>query len=87
MPSTKVSGYSLVDMDKSIVHAFDNVEPIKYKDMFEGPLTFEQAWNHPCPWQHQRWRASILLELAKMQRMCVWKKVKCSTIPRGRKCI
>jgi Reverse transcriptase (RNA-dependent DNA polymerase) len=82
------SGHSLmVEKVDSIVHAFDNVKPIKYKDMFEVPLTFEQAWNHPCPWQRQRWRAAILLELAKMKRMCVWKKVKRSVIPRGRKCI
>jgi hypothetical protein len=88
MPGTKVSGYSLVaDTVKTIVHAFDNVEPIKYTDMFEVPLTFDQAWNHPFPWQRQRWGAAILLELAMMQRMCVWKKVKRSTIPRGRKCI
>jgi hypothetical protein len=85
MPVTKVSAPSLVanTVNKSIVHEFDNVEPIKYKDMFEVPLTFEQAWNHPCPWQCQRWRTAILLDLAKMQQMCVWKKVKHSIIPRG----
>jgi hypothetical protein len=88
MPGTMVAGHLLVaEMVASIVHAFDNVKPIKYKDMFDIPLTFEQAWNHPCLWQCQRWRAAILLELAKMKRMCVWKKVKRSIIPRGRKCI
>jgi low affinity Fe/Cu permease len=55
--------------------------------MFEVPLTFEQAWNHPCPWQCQCWRAAILWELAKMKRMCVWKRVKRSGIPRCCKCI
>jgi hypothetical protein len=85
MPGTAVFGHLLlVEKVDSIAHAFDNVEPIKYKDMFEVPLTFEQAWNHPCPWQHQHWRAAILLEPAKMKKMCVWKKVKCSVIPRGR---
>jgi hypothetical protein len=68
MPGTLVSGHLLmVEKFDSIVHAFDNVVPIKYKDMFEVPITFEQAWNHPCPWQHRRWRAAILLELAKMK--------------------
>jgi hypothetical protein len=88
MAETLVSGHLLmVEKVDSIVHAFDNVEPIECKDMFEVPLTFEQAWNHPCPWQRQRWRAAILLELAKMKRMCVWTKVKRSVILRGRKCI
>jgi hypothetical protein len=62
------------------VLAYDNIELIKYKDMFDVPL-------HPCPWQRQHWRAAILLELAKMRRICVCKKVKRSVIPRGRKCI
>jgi Reverse transcriptase (RNA-dependent DNA polymerase) len=88
MPNSEVSGHSLVveSVDYGVL-AYDNIKPIKYKDLFDVPLTFEQAWNHPCPWQHQRQRASILLELAKMRRMCVWKKVKRSVIPQGRKCI
>jgi Reverse transcriptase (RNA-dependent DNA polymerase) len=88
-PTFEVSGYSFVMGPKVFTKeaAYDNIKPIKYKDMFEVPLTFEQAWNHPCPWQHARWRAAILLELEKMRRMCLWKKVKRSIIPRGRKCI
>jgi Reverse transcriptase (RNA-dependent DNA polymerase) len=88
MPTVEAFGYLfVVDAVDDVVKAFDNIEPIKYKDMFDVPLTFEQAWNHPCPWQCSCWRTAILLELAKMRRMCVWKKVKRSQIPHGRKCI
>jgi hypothetical protein len=68
MPGMMASGHLLmVEKVDSIVNAFDNVKPIKYKDMFEVPLTFEQKWNHPFPWQRQHWGAAILLELAKMK--------------------
>jgi hypothetical protein len=93
MPTSEVSGYSLVGESSEVsgslvvesvddgVLAYDYIEPIKYKDMSDGPLTFEQAWNHPCLWQRQRRRAAILFELAKMRGMCVWKIVKWSVIP------
>jgi hypothetical protein len=51
MPTFEVSGYSFVMGSKVFTKeaACDNIEPIKYKDIFEVPLTFEKAWNHPCP--------------------------------------
>jgi hypothetical protein len=62
---------------------YDNVEPIKYKDMFDVPETFEEAWNHPCPWKRALWREAIPRELLLMLCMQVWKKVKRSSIPKG----
>jgi hypothetical protein len=58
------SGYSFVMGPKVFTKeaAYDNIKPIKYKDMFEVPLTFEKAWNHLYPWQRAHWRAPILLE-------------------------
>jgi hypothetical protein len=51
MPTFKISGYSFVMGPKVFTKeaAYDDIKPIKYKDMFEVPLTFEQTGNHPCP--------------------------------------
>jgi hypothetical protein len=83
MPTVEAFGYLfVVDAVDDAVIAYDTIEPIKDADMFDVLL----AWNHPCCWQRSCCRAAILLELARCG-ACVWKKVKCSQIPRGRKCI
>jgi hypothetical protein len=66
---------------------YDKVDPIKYKDMFEPPDAFQEAWEHQWQWQRAKWRLAIKLELMKMERMGVWKKVKKSIIPKGRRCV
>jgi hypothetical protein len=60
MLTFEVSGYSFVMGPKVFTKeaAYDNIKPIKYKDMFKVPLTFEQEWNHPCPWQRACWRCA-----------------------------
>jgi Reverse transcriptase (RNA-dependent DNA polymerase) len=50
-------------------------------------LTFDQAWNHPDPFQHARWREAITLEYIKMEQKKVWIKVKRSTMPSGCRCV
>jgi hypothetical protein len=83
-PSIVDFGYGLQAVDTFGSVDYDNAEPIKYKNMFDVPETFEDAWNHPCPWQHGCWREAIPLELQKMLHMQVWKKVKQSSISKGR---
>jgi hypothetical protein len=64
---------------------YDNIEPIKYKDLLDVPETFEEAWNNPCPWQHAHWCEAIPHKLLKMlHTRQVWKMVKHSPIPKGR---
>ena len=29
---------------------YDKVNPNTYADIFENPLTYKQAWDHPCSW-------------------------------------
>jgi hypothetical protein len=65
---------------------YDNVEAIKYKDMFDVPETIEEVCNHPCPWQHVRWHKAIPHKLLNRLHMQVWKKVKQSSIPKGQCC-
>jgi hypothetical protein len=80
-PSIMDFGYGLQAVDTVGSVDYDNVDPIKYKDMFNVPETVEEAWNHPCPWQRAHWREAIPHKLLKMLHMKVWKKVKQSSIP------
>ena len=66
---------------------YSTVDPSKYKDIFENPKTFEDAWDHPDPFQREKWREAILKEFAKMERCKVWRKVKRSDIPLGKRCV
>jgi hypothetical protein len=59
-PSIVDFGYGLQAVDTVGSIDYDNVEPIKYKDMFDVPETFEEACNHPCPCcQCAHWHEAI----------------------------
>ena len=45
----------------------EDLDPSQYKDAFENPSSFGEAWNHPDPFQRDRWRAAIIKELKKME--------------------
>jgi hypothetical protein len=55
---------------------YDDVDPIKYKDMFNVPTTFDEAWHHPCPWQRMKWWGGIRKENKKMKENDVMKVIK-----------
>ena len=59
----------------------------KRKDLFDKPVKFADAWDHPCPFQRALWREAITKEFTKMDNHKVWKKVKRSTIPQGKRCV
>lgn len=63
------------------------IDPSKYKDIFENPKTFDEAWNHPDPFQRKKWRGAITLEFSKMNEKKVWKKIKRSEKPKDRRCV
>ncbi|MGL5934163.1 MAG: reverse transcriptase domain-containing protein, partial [Cetobacterium sp.] len=63
------------------------IDPSKYKDIFENPKTFMEAWNHPDTFQREKWREAIEKEFAKMERNKVWRKFKRVDIPQGRRCV
>ena len=43
----------------------ENINPSSYKDHFTIPLTFDDAWNHPDPFQRKKWREAIGTEFQK----------------------
>ena len=61
--------------------------PNAYADIFENPLTYRQAWDHPCSWQRAKWRESISKELRLMNECKVWKKVKLTDVPKDKRLI
>jgi hypothetical protein len=63
------------------------MNPSQYKDHFYVPKTFEEAWYHDCPFQRKLWREAIMNEVDKMKLYGVYKVIKRSKIPHGRKCV
>jgi hypothetical protein len=72
-------GLSVIDIE--------SLNPSQYKDVFSIPRNFNEAWNHVDPFQRKMWREAIMKEFDKMDSYKVYKIVKKSTIPRGRKCV
>ena len=74
-------------MDNLTEEDMEKLKPEQYKDAFKKPMTFDEAWNHPSPFQRKRWREGIIKELKKMESIRVWKKVKRNSIPKNRRLI
>ena len=67
-------------------HGYRQIDPSKYKDMFDDPPTFDDAWNSE-PFQWTKSQEAINKEFSKMELNKVWTKVKRSSIPEGRCCV
>ena len=47
-----------------------SVPPESYKDVYEAPSRFTEAWNHPDPFQRKKWRAAIEKEFNALGKAC-----------------
>ena len=65
----------------------ESLKPEEYKDAFTNPNNFQEAWNHPCPFQREKWREGIRKEFKKMNERRVWERRKKSSIPQGRRLV
>jgi len=67
------------------------IEPVNVGNAFEQrhiePTTFWEAYDHPNPKQHAKWRAAIQKEFHNMNQHGVWCKVRCSSISKRQQCI
>jgi hypothetical protein len=66
---------------------YEHLKPEQYKDVFEAPRTFDEAWNHPDEFQRKKWREAINKEFAKMEQKKVWRKIKRKDMEPGRRCV
>ena len=64
-----------------------DIDPSQYKDKFDKPESFDKAWNHPDPFQRDKWREAINKEFKKMEERKVWRKIKRSDMEKGRRCV
>ena len=58
-----------------------------FKDKFEIPDSFDEAWNHKDEFQQKKWREAITKELQKMTDLEVWQIIKKSAKPKERRCV
>ena len=77
------------EMEKEVskIKNFDTIPQSAWKDIFENPSNYDEAWNHPDPWQREKWREAILLEFKKMEDHKVWKKIPRTQMPKNRRCV
>jgi hypothetical protein len=77
------------EMDKEVskIKNFEIIPQSAWKDIFENPSNNDEAWNHPDPWQREKWREAIILKVKKMEDHKVWKKIPRSQMPQTRRCI
>ena len=77
------------DMALMVQHDVDysKIDLSKYKEIFDVPTSFDEAWKHPCEFQRARWRAAINKVFNKMDSNKVWKKIKRSMMPANRQCV
>jgi Reverse transcriptase (RNA-dependent DNA polymerase) len=68
-------------------YSHSEVDPTKYADIYENPKTFDEAWNHPEPFQREKWREGINKEFDRMASKKVWTKIKRSQMEKGRRCV
>jgi hypothetical protein len=65
----------------------ESLQPDQFKDYFDNPSSFQEAWNHPDPFQRAKWRDAINKEFTKMEALKVWKKIKRADMPGNRRCV
>jgi hypothetical protein len=82
-------GELAADMALVVRHDVDytKIDPSKYKEMFDVPASFNEAWNHPRAFQRAKWREAITKEFNKMDSNNVWKKIKRSMMPAYQGCV
>jgi hypothetical protein len=66
---------------------FKKIPQSAWKDMFDNPTTYDEAWNHLDPWQRKKWREAITLEFKKMNDHKVWKKIPRVQMTQTRRCV
>ena len=60
---------------------------IIYELKLDIPETFQEAWNHPDPVIHERWRKAIRREFHCMNEKKTWRKIRQNDMLPGRICI
>ena len=66
---------------------YNDIHPSQYKDIFDIPRNFDEAWNHKNVWLRTKWRKAITTEVDKMKQHKVMRLVKRNKMEPGRKCI
>jgi hypothetical protein len=77
----------MIDKREYAFAAIEENDPNGFKDKYDIPKNFNEAWNHPDPFQQKLWRDAIRKELRKMIEMKVFRNVKRNTIPKDKRCV
>ena len=53
---------------------------VSFEHGFKLPGSFDEAWNHPCPFLKKMWRESVGKEIAKMDQHGIWMLIRRSSM-------
>ena len=73
-----------VNQDQNTVGT--KIKVVDYDKLIE-PKKYLEAWNHPEPFQRKKWREAINKEFGDMKDRKVFKKIKQTDMPKGRRCV
>ena len=65
----------------------EEISPESYREVFNIPNTYKQAWYNECKFQRAKWRDAIQKEFKKMEDHGVWKIEQKNIMPQGKKCV
>jgi hypothetical protein len=54
---------------------YSKINPSQYKDLFEDPASYEEAWGYECDFQWRKWQEAIIKKFSKMKSNIVWKRI------------
>ena len=78
-------GYAFVNQDTEI--DYEKLKPVEYKHVIKLPKNYREACEEGHPWVRKKWLEAVAYEFKKLEDLKVWKKIKKSEIPEGRRCV
>jgi Reverse transcriptase (RNA-dependent DNA polymerase) len=76
-----------IALSTGLMEGTNKVSPTSYKDIYDAPINFHEAYFHDDKWQQSQWQVAIKNDLAKMEQYKVWEVVPRTKIPPNRRCV
>jgi len=85
-PNISVQEFSFIARETVLSNMENKKNETEVSDVQE-PTTFREAWDHPDPIQRKKWREALHKEFRDMINRGVWRNIKKTQVPKGRRCV
>jgi hypothetical protein len=76
-----------IALSNGLMEGTKNVSPESYKDIYDAPMIFHEAYFHDDKWERSKWQVVIKNELTKMEQYKVMEVVPRTKIPSNGRCV